>query len=208
MSETTSTTEATTVRYFIYETLTGKLFQSGTCLEQDYQYVEVPTGYTKALGPADVYTQFFNKQGTIQTVPPKPTEWHEWNWTTHIWETPMGFLDSVKEAKKIEANAMRTTLHYSPITYEGTLFDADQVAQNNVMSWMVNIAVGLEVPPGFVWRDAANLSHPADAAFISSLGAAMVQRGSDLYQQLWSHKAAIDALSTYEAVQAYQIAFS
>lgn len=195
------------VRYFIYEISTGKLFQSGTCLGQDYQHVEIPDGYAKALGPADIYTQFYNAQGAIQTIPPQPTQWHEWNWATHLWETSPGFLDSVKLAKKLEANKLRVAAHYLPILYSGVLFDADAVAQNNVMAWMVNISNGLQVPPGFVWRDATNIDHPADEAFISGLGAAMVQRGSSLYQQLWAHKEAIDALNSYEDIQAYQITF-
>lgn len=204
MSEETSTGVVT---YFIYETDTGKLYQSGSCLEQDYYLQYVPDGYTKALGIADVYTQFYNAQGTIQTIPPQPTQWHEWNWSTHLWETPPGFLDSVKLARKQEVSELRVAAHYSPISYSGALFDADAVAQNNVMAWMVNLAVGLQLPPGFVWRDASNVDHPADEEFISGLGAAMVQRGSSLYQQQWDHKAAIDALNSYEEIQAYQITF-
>ena len=66
-------TVESSVRYFIYETSTGKLFQTGVCLEQDYQHVVVPDGYTKALGVADVYTQFYNHLGSIQTIPPAPS---------------------------------------------------------------------------------------------------------------------------------------
>jgi hypothetical protein len=107
--------------------------------------------------------------------------------------------------RKAEVDIERERRGYLPIAYAGSTLDADAKAQRNISSWQVQIAAGVQVPSGFVWRDANNVDHAADAAFINGLGAAITIRGTLLYQAAWTHKANIQALTTVEDILAYDI---
>lgn len=124
-----------------------------------------------------------------------------WDNTTMTWTDPRT-LDQIKAARKAVIDAERATRTLEPITYAGASFDADDVAMRNVSGWQTQLAAGASLPPGFVWRDADNADHPADAAFINGLGAAITLRGTMLYAQSWALKAAIDAATTKAEVGA------
>lgn len=196
------------IDYFIYEATTGKLLQTGSCIEPDYELQKVPAGCAVAKGRADLFGEYFDGSSQQLTkIPPRPNIWHEWSWETHEWVLLETALTKAKQEKKTQVETMRQVKNAAPLFYEEALFDADERAQSNVMAWMVNITNGLSVPSGFVWRDANNIDRPADEAFITGLGAAMVQRGSLLYQQAWQQKAAIDALTSISEVEEFVTAF-
>jgi hypothetical protein len=119
----------------------------------------------------------------------------------HRWSPAVGWVDErAVEARKAEKAAAiaaeRERRNELPIPYAGSLFDADAKAQRNVSAWMVSVASGVPVPPGFSWRDHENTDHPADAAFIVGLGGAITVRGTQLYQTSWQKKAALASMTT------------
>ena len=109
--------------------------------------------------------------------------------------------------KRRQVDSLRDQKLTAPILYQGALFDADATAMRNISGWQAQIAAGLNPPAGFVWRDASNVDHPADATFINGLGAAITLRGSLLYQVAWAHKANIDALPDH-VVEMYDVTAS
>lgn len=127
--------------------------------------------------------------------------WHRWVPTVGwIDERPLSVLRSDKLA---EINAERERRNHLPIDYAGAQFDADALGQRNVQAWMTNINAGIALPAGFVWRDYDNVDHPADAAFVSGLGAAITLRGTLLYQAAWAKKAELAGLTTIAEIDVF-----
>lgn len=141
----------------------------------------------------------------IDWQPPKPGDTplatYEWDAQAKRWMAVSTLL-SVQVQQKVLIDAARVERTHAPIEYAGALFDADDTAIRNVSGWQTQLAAGVALPDGFVWRDATNVDHPADAAFVNGLGAAITLRGTALYAQAWALKAQIDAAETKEAVQA------
>ena len=191
--------------YTFYDPGTGQILASGSTYTLE---ASRPSGNAVLLEGVmgDIRNQYVHDSELV-FFPPRPGPWYVWDWESHNWQIPSTALFEAKRVKKLEVDSRRREANEAPLFYRSNSFDGDTVAQNNVMAWMVNISNGLQVPPGFVWRDASNVDHPADEEFITGLGAAMVQRGSQLYQMAWQQKAAIDALTSVSEVDNYTIPF-
>lgn len=140
---------------------------------------------------------------------PRPSPYHQWDIDTMSFAVAEGGLDRLHADMRGAVDAERERLGYLPIEHAGALFDADAKAQRNITAWQMQIAAGAPVPSGFMWRDASNTDHPADAAFINTLGAAITLRGTLLYQAAWAHKAAIKVLAEagdFDALLTYDVA--
>ena len=114
-------------------------------------------------------------------------------------------IEKLKADKTEAINFERERRGILPITFQGIEWDADELSQRNISAWMASIAAGVAIPTGFVWRATDNVNHPADAAFVNGLGAAITLRGTLLYQTSWGKKAAVNALTTVDAVKAYDV---
>ena len=136
---------------------------------------------------------------------PRPTPYHEWDLASLSFRLSAGALERAKADRCAEADRERERRGHMPVLYAAAMFDADERAQRNVTAWQTQIAGGAVLPEGFVWRDAGNVDHAADAAFVNGLGAAITLRGTLLYRAAWAHKAAIDALADFDAVMAYDL---
>jgi hypothetical protein len=128
----------------------------------------------------------------------------------HTWDVQQGWVDrstlaQVKADKTEAINFERERRGVLSITFQGIEWDADELSQRNVSAWMASIAAGVTIPTGFTWRAADNTNHPADAAFVNGLGAAITLRGTVLYQTSWGKKAEVEALTTVQAVKAYDV---
>lgn len=132
----------------------------------------------------------------------KPGRYHKWSWLTHSWSED---LESAISTTKTKIDDLREIKIYEKILYNGSYFDADEKAIRNIGNWQIQLAAGASVPRNFVWRDADNIDHPADASFINGLGEAITLRGSLFYQVAWQHKANIEQLTTVAEIEAYDI---
>lgn len=139
---------------------------------------------------------------SLAPISPQPTAFHAWDWPTKQW---FPNLDHAIATRKREIDAERERRNTLPIAYGGSLFDADATALRNIAGWQTQLAAGAVLPEGFVWRDADNVDHPADAAFLNGLGAAITLRGTALYQAAWTHKANIAALTDIDAIIGYDV---
>lgn len=140
----------------------------------------------------EVIKTWYRKDAEWRVRTPRPSANHDWNMTTETWEVDVKKAISHKNQEVERERERRNNL---PIRYAGAKFDADGRAQRNVQAWQIQITAGVAIPPGFMWRDADNQEHPADAAFINGLGAAITMRGTQLYRASWAHKASIQALA-------------
>ena len=114
-------------------------------------------------------------------------------------------LNDCKVDKKKAVDNKRTELTNAGIMFQGSLFDTDPSSLRNISYWHLQVNSGTIVPENFVWRDANNIDHPADNDFIKNLSLSITQRGTQLYQTAWAHKANIDAMNNVKDVLAYDI---
>ena len=170
-----------------------KVYLGGVLANEQYidPNTEQPVSYTELEK-----TAFLNSPGQSYEWLPLLGEWVD------LREAAIALAEE-KELLLVKIHAERERRNLLPITFSGSSFDADEKGQRNLTAWMVNIAAGITVPAGFVWRDYDNVDHPADAAFIVGLGGAVTLRGTHLYQTAWEKKAEVSALTTLEAVMGY-----
>lgn len=184
-----------------YSNITG--LYTGCASHAEFIQTAENTVFENQPNPENYY---LDQNLTLQLlVSPKPSLVHVFNRATNTWEISQNFLPKVKRDKLMEINKYRGKLLAEPITYQNSPFDCDETAQRNIQAWTTNINAGTNPPAGFVWRDYNNVDHAADASFVLGLNAAVVARGTQLYQTSWTKKAEIDALTTVEAVNAYDI---
>lgn len=152
-----------------------------------------------------VLTDYTELQRLAKQNKPKglPATWSNETFTWTIVDNRT--LEQLKTAKKDQITQLRETKNLEPITYQNSLFDCDETAQRNIQAWTTNINAGTNPPEGFVWRDYNNVDHAANASFVLGLNAAVVARGTQLYQTSWTKKAEVDALTTAEQVNAYDV---
>jgi hypothetical protein len=143
--------------------------------------------------------------GEIISIPKKPSQYHVWQNDGWVDSRPIPTLAEEKEKKNIDINIERERRGVLPILFAGIEWDADKTAQRNISAWMASIAAGVTIPTEFVWRATDNTNHPADAAFVNGLGASITLRGTLLYQTSWGKKAEVNALTTVDAVKAYDV---
>jgi hypothetical protein len=112
-------------------------------------------------------------------------------------------LETAKGYRRDEVNSRREELLKAGIVFQGNTFDTDDRSIQNIMGVNTRIALGMVLPAGFTWRSANNLDVPMDNVKILALGASMAHWTDAIYNASWTHKRAIDALTTVDAVINY-----
>lgn len=173
----------------------------------DYQKLGTPPNHfwldTEFALPPDSYVSLsYSSEKVLKVKPPAPTMQHEWDWTLKIWKLT---LEKVLPMVKARITEGFNTENFAPLTYAGALFDADEVAQNNIRDRMASLD---SLPIDFTWRDYDNVHHPADADFIRGLHQALVDRKTELYQQAWQHKENSAQIMNPQELLNYQVIFS
>jgi len=125
----------------------------------------------------------------------------EWHGRRGVWVDARG-IALLRSSRLVEIEVERERRNELPVQYAGSMFDADATAQRNVSAWLAMVNAGQDPPTGFFWRDYDNVDHPAGAAFITGLAAAITLRGTLLYQTSWAKKAEIATMSV-EQLKAY-----
>lgn len=167
------------------------------CADQD----ELPsTGTGQTYQEVEEFVSYaaYMQSGQVVARPPSPGDFYDWNPVSKTWAPN---LEAARTAKINEITAERERRNKLPILFSGYNFDADDEGQRNVQAWVTMINAGVQLPDGFVWRDASNVNHPADANFVKGLGEAITMRGTMLYQQSWALKAQVATLTTLYDIQ-------
>lgn len=191
--------------FTIYELATGRVLYTGQCGDSEVELQVVPpgAGIVEVFAPFERY--YITPQGSVAAFPSQPSDYHVWDWATKSWIVPQEAIDIAKANKKAEVEQLRAFHEYKQVSFEGNLYDGDEVSQNNVISWTTLVAAGVPLPPGFTWRDATNVERAADFLFLKGLSSIFITKKSKVYRNQWAHKAAIDALTSIPAISLYSI---
>lgn len=76
----------------------------------------------------------------------------------------------------------------------GVTFQTDPKSMTQLNDALTVFTALGSVPPGYEWRDADNVNHPADLTFLASIAAARADQVNQVWQLSWSRKAALDAI--------------
>ena len=196
----------TTLEYSVFNTATGVVKHSMT----SSQPVAIPVANTSELVILKAYPKLMclDSNNTPKEMPAYPegisNNTYTFDRTTWTWLNSTD-IAALKTAVKEKINLERERRNQLPIEYENIEWDADPQSQRNVSAWMATLAAGESLPEGFQWRAADNTNHQADAAFVNGLGTAMTLRGTLLYQTSWAKKAQVDAMTTVELVNQYDV---
>ena len=146
--------------------------------------------------------------GVLIPVPPKPTEYHYWDWTTKSW---LPNLDAARNARLQEVSSELNRRLYLPCNG----FDADKVSRERISGMIARLQRGDGLPAGWVgWRDANNQQQwvADDAATVlanlTALSRAIEDREQALLVASWTHKANIAALTDIDAIIGYDVTAS
>jgi hypothetical protein len=198
--------------YSVFNTQTGRLKKSESLITEQWETEapQIPQAEENEL----VFTEYFSNnyclnQENVPTLMPEPPPKisgirYTFNTNTWTWQDA-ATLEQLKTRKKNEINQERERRNELPIEYQNNTWDADPQSQRNVSAWMTTLAAGATLPAGFTWRSYNNQDVPADQSFVNGLGAAMTLRGTQIYQTSWVKKAEVDALTTVEQVNNYDV---
>lgn len=150
----------------------------------------------------------FVADGVVQYLPAPSTN-YRFDWTTKSWagDVPAAMRDKV--AALYREYGARST---APITFYGAQFDADSLSRERISGTLARLLRGDGLPVGWMgWRDYDNMMHWSadDAATVQAnlagMARAIENREQALMVMVWQHKAAIQGLTTVEAVLAYDV---
>jgi hypothetical protein len=114
---------------------------------------------------------------------------------------PDALLDERKAARKRQIEAERDAACWQPVTALGRTWDADKRSQELLASAITLAQAGGPLPA--VWRDHDNNDMPVtDIADLLAIAGAIMQQVQAVYATSWARKAAVDAASTIEEVEA------
>jgi len=98
----------------------------------------------------------------------------------------------------------RASISNTYFTYDGHEWACDQVSKQNVIgACVLAIVNGGNLPPGYVWRDEANVNVPVTGQMMLMIGVEMFKYLSACYQASWIHKGNVQALTDVPSVLAY-----
>ena len=114
---------------------------------------------------------------------------------------PDALLAEAKAAKKRQIEAERDAACWQPVTALGRTWDADKRSQELLASAITLAQAGGPLPA--VWRDHDNNDMPVtDIADLLAIAGAIIQQVQTAYATSWARKAAVDAATTIEEVNA------
>lgn len=115
-------------------------------------------------------------------------------------------LDEVISDRCERVNALRSRRLEEGIVFKGKTFDSSEKSRCNLTAAAAKAASpDSELAEDFVWRTADNENVSMTKSDLLAFHAAMTDWVYANYQASWTHKAALQALTTVEAVEAYDI---
>ena len=110
-------------------------------------------------------------------------------------------LERAKERKLKQITEDRNTAIAQPVTVHGLPWQADEVSQRNLSNEILTTSAGVFLTP--VWRDANNDNMTVTSIQqLVDIAAAMKLQTLTAYQTSWARKAAVEAATTVEEVDA------
>lgn len=115
-------------------------------------------------------------------------------------------LETVKERKKAQINAIRDELEITGFNHNGVTFDSDQRSADRIQIATIAANASLITSTAFAveWRAADNSEHQFDAAGMLALTQSFAGHGLALHEQAKQLKIAVDAAQTVADVVAIE----
>lgn len=114
---------------------------------------------------------------------------------------PQAKLAALKDAARRRIDADRDAQCVADVTVNGHRWQADKRSQDLLAQAIALAQAGLPLPP--VWRDADNNDVPITSiGDLLAIAAAIAQHVQQVYATAWARKAAVDAATTPEEVEA------
>lgn len=156
---------------------------------QDYQVPE----------PLDDPAEYWWQSGQAVRIGPAPTQFHKYNPATSQWEDSRSLQD-FKDAQWALIKQTREAEKYVPFTWDGSVFDGDQEAIDNIRT-ALNAAT---VMPGATvdWTLHDNTVRTLTAEELQAAELTRAQRVGQIFDTARALRAQIDAAGSPEDVQA------
>lgn len=178
-----------------YIRATGEIIMSGTtCSTEDMESIDV--GIITGVA-ADIHNQYV-LDGEIVDKPPQPSAIHYFDYSTKSWVDPRS-LDDHKTAQWALIKAARDKAEFGGFTWDGSIFDSDQVSQARIQS-AVLLATG---NPNFVvdWTLADNTVRSLTADDMIVLSLTLGEHVSLQHSRARSARALLDQATSISEVQ-------
>lgn len=186
--------------YVVY-TETGRIVSVGVC--SDGELGLQAQGNFVMEGEANHLNDYVDA-GVILPLPPKPTEFHQFNYTTKQWTDPRTLAD-LKAARRAYVNTARLTANQTYFTHEGKQIAADPLSRGDIdaINGEVNNTGGFPAGWPGAWKCLDNTWLPVTTiAQWKALYTSMVNQGTVNFAHAQDLKGQIDAATTPEQVAA------
>lgn len=197
---------------YVFYTSNGeiKIIYSGQCLDQ---MIEINPDLSYIEGSIDSSDNYYVENNELVEKPSKPSNFHLFDYSTKEWTLPTEQIEKAKTQKKLDITNQADWIHQQPISYDNKLLDADETAQQNISGKITELKNDIDLnitSTNLFWKDANNVLHtwntPAEyLSWLQGLFNAITARRTNLYALSWQGKAAIDAMTNVEDIQAYDI---
>ena len=132
--------------------------------------------------------------GELKQMVSQPSLNHTYNYMTHQWEDSRD-LDEIKDQKWYDIKTARDQLEFGGFTFEGNIYDSDQVSQGRIMG---AVSAGVDQ----VWTLADNSTKLLTGFDLKLLYAALQQHISTTHERGRIARQHIEEAQTREEVEA------
>lgn len=190
------------IKVAVYSTTNGEIKQTMLGPEESMlSYMPQDGCAVMQIGMEEEGGTHYIADGAVVPVPVQPSADHVWNPNTHVWEA------SIADAKvrlMQMLKRVRDTLINDTFTWNGHVFDCDQVSQTRILGLFTTAISAPSVFP-IDWRLADNSWVSLSVTDAMGVWTALQSNMKARFIQFAVHEATVGALTTLEQVQGYDI---
>ena len=204
------------IDFTVFVPSTGQILWSGHCNDEDLScqcgsgnaVIEgahaYGTGWIEYVGIDEVPTFF--------AFPARPSEFHEWNYTTKAWEVSSAQIAAARAKKLFDLDLAYASSRNVPFSFGGSSLSCSDLAIDGIRCVVSQIEnIGLMPDEWNGWRtvDGSRLTPlnalDSELARAKSILVSAESRRAALLSIFWNHADAIAALTTVSAIMAYDV---
>ena len=153
--------------------------------------------YVDDIEPSTSTDYFCNESGIFMSIGNPPSANHTFSYTSKEWFDPRT-LEDIKAQKWAEIKVQRDRLEFGGFTFEGNIYDSDQVSQDRIMGATI---AGVDQ----VWTLADNTTVELSASQLQQLYAALQAHIASVHERGRIARQLILEAETKEQVEAVQL---
>ena len=204
------------IDFTVFVPSTGQILWSGQCNDGDLG--SQGGGGNAVMEGAHAYgTGWIEYVGvdevpTFYSFPARPSEFHEWNYTTKAWEVSSAQIAAARAKKLFDLDLAYASSRNVPFSFGGSSLSCSDLAIDGIRCVVSQIEnVGLIPDEWNGWRtvDGSRLTPlnalDSELARAKSILVSAESRRAALLSIFWNHADAIAALTTVSAIMAYDV---